>query len=389
MQSAKSPAALVPSRACDFPQVAHLTACARPESLAWSLAGAADVAHLARRRKARVRSLRNRFLSSLSLHVVTRLYLESQSRSSSAGSSLSNSVVEKPSLAHKDRLLFSNMATLRSVQRSLDAERSLDGGGSGGGRGGEWKKLRDSGNDMFDAGEYARAVEHYSDALMFISLTDRPARIHLLSNRALSHLKAGQPNQAICDCESILHLAPRPDHGSKARRDLTTAEAVMKALYIKGMAYKEKGDKETARCDLRLVKELSDSKKDLLVSHDRAHLLQILKDLGAAEQGGTLVAASRLLRRLVEQLTSHMFWSIGPLFLVWGAWVYICVWLCSSADTSKEGLMLDLQRAQTMSAVGAIVLTLLWHSWARWEESQKAQRGDAFRGLREQVELPI
>ena len=143
---------------------------------------------------------------------------------------------------------------LRSVQRSLN-----DSGGSGGGKGGEWRKLRDSGNDMFDAGQYARAAENYSDALMFISLTDRPARIHLLSNRALSHLKAGQLSQAICDCESILHLAPRPNPGRKAPRDLATAEAVMKAMYIKGMAYREKGDKETARCDLRLVKELGDT----------------------------------------------------------------------------------------------------------------------------------
>jgi len=107
----------------------------------------------------------------------------------------------------------------------------------------EWKQLRDDGNEKFDHGDYAQAGalywlleysvnlctitdntahlpartytrtpahppgEKYSDALMFISLTDRPARIHLLNNRALSHLKAGKFNQAIYDAESVLHLA--------------------------------------------------------------------------------------------------------------------------------------------------------------------------------------
>jgi hypothetical protein len=270
---------------------------------------------------------------------------------------------------------------LRSVERSLESE------GSGKS---EWKVLRDGGNEKFDDGQYAKACEQYSDALMFISLTDRPARVHLLTNRALSHLKAGKPNQAICDCESVLHLAPLPDAGSKAPRDLKTAEVVMKALYIKGVACREKGDAEAARCDLRLVKELSDAKKDLLVTQDRAHLLQLLKDLGVEEQhgggvAGALAAAMRLLRRLTQQLVSHLFWHIGPLFVVWGAWVYLSVWLCSSATTAQEGLFLDVQRAQTMSAVGAMVLTLLWHSWSRWEEAQKAKHGGAFRSLREQV----
>jgi hypothetical protein len=59
----------------------------------------------------------------------------------------------------------------------------------------EWKELRDAGNSRFDNGLFEQAAQKFSDSLMFISLTDRPARVHLLNNRALALLKASKFNQ--------------------------------------------------------------------------------------------------------------------------------------------------------------------------------------------------
>jgi hypothetical protein len=255
-------------------------------------------------------------------------------------------------------------------------------------RSAQWRTLRDAGNLEFGRGSFAAACEKYADALMFISLTDRPARVHLLTNRALAHLQAAQLSQAMWDCESVLHLLPPRGTSQFAALPAHTTQAVMKALYVKGMALKAKGDAENAVIALRQVWTLSGDEQQLLASQDRPHVQEVLKELGAEEKrktGGVVVQVVKLVRRLVESASSHIVWDLTPLLLIWLAWVFISVLVCSSSAADKPDFMLDVQRAQTMSVVGVFSITFMWHSWGSWEAAEKKKQGPLFRTTRENV----
>jgi hypothetical protein len=270
------------------------------------------------------------------------------------------------------------MSVLRAVERALPGEASGDDRGGAGGKGGrsEWKVLRDAGNRLFESGKYAQAGEKYSDALMFISLSDRAARIHLLCNRALAHLEGSKFSEAMWDCESVLHLAPQ--HQGSA--------ALAKALYLKGMAHRGRGNIEAARAHLRQVRTLSSAKPGLLAQADREHLQLLLKELADAETDalpGIAAKLSYLLRCLVIYAAGFFLWSLAPLVVLMGIWTYMSVRM--NVDSGKDGLLLDVQRAQIMAALGAFGITTLWHMWGRWEAAEKKRRGAEFRSMREHV----
>lgn len=252
----------------------------------------------------------------------------------------------------------------------------------------QWQTLRDAGNLDFGRGSFVAGAEKYADALMFISLTDRPARVHLLTNRALANLQAGRLSQAMWDCESVLHLLPPRGTSQFAALPAHTTQAVMKALYVKGMALKAKGDAENAVIALRQVWTLSGDEQQLLASQDRPHVHEVLKELGAEEKrktGGVVVQVVKLVRRLVESASSHIIWDLTPLLLIWLVWVFIAVLVCSSSAADKPDFMLDVQRAQTMSVVGVFSITFVWHSWGSWEAAEKKKQGPLFRTTRENV----
>ena len=274
--------------------------------------------------------------------------------------------------------------SLRSIETSYEGEAA----GSA-----EWKTLRDGANAKFISQQYAQAGEKYSDALMFISLTDRPARIHLLNNRALAHLNASKFNQAIWDCESVIHLAPPSASGGGGRS--SSSAAMIKSLYIKGLVYKEKGDAETALSHLRQAAKLCGTDLELLASSDRAHLQTIIKELseqlgeGGAGTGINTMPSQlwRRARRLAGTGADFLFWSISPLVLLVGTWLFVSVWACSSAVAATEGggFILDVQRAQLMSGFGAVAISTCWQMWTWWEQRERERRGEAFVSIREEI----
>ena len=79
---------------------------------------------------------------------------------------------------------MTEQAKLQTVERTMAEEDASCSGVAGGGAS-EWQTLRDAGNALFDSGHLSQAAAKYGDALVFISLANRPARVHLLNNRAL------------------------------------------------------------------------------------------------------------------------------------------------------------------------------------------------------------
>lgn len=77
---------------------------------------------------------------------------------------------------------------------------------------------RQSGTAAFKRGDYAQATTHYTSALSPIPLT-HPLQIVLLSNRALSHLKTGDPKACIADTNTSLDLIG-PSRGTGETIDL-------------------------------------------------------------------------------------------------------------------------------------------------------------------------
>lgn len=65
--------------------------------------------------------------------------------------------------------------------------------GNGDGPGGAWEKLCADGARLFAEEDFKKAGEAYTDALSFISLSDRRARAAVLLNRAHAHIKVCQP----------------------------------------------------------------------------------------------------------------------------------------------------------------------------------------------------
>ncbi|KAL8745129.1 MAG: hypothetical protein Q9190_002712 [Brigantiaea leucoxantha] len=66
-------------------------------------------------------------------------------------------------------------------------------------------KSRQAGSSAFKRGDYAEATVHYSSALSPLPPT-HPLSIPLLTNRALSHLKIGDPKACIADSNTALDL---------------------------------------------------------------------------------------------------------------------------------------------------------------------------------------
>ena len=64
---------------------------------------------------------------------------------------------------------------------------------------------RQEGNAAFKRGDYAQATTHYSSSLSAIPTT-HPLAIVILTNRALSHSKIGDPKASIADAKSALDL---------------------------------------------------------------------------------------------------------------------------------------------------------------------------------------
>ncbi|KAL9009275.1 MAG: hypothetical protein Q9173_005678 [Seirophora scorigena] len=85
---------------------------------------------------------------------------------------------------------------------------------------------RHSGTEVFKRGDYAQATTHYTSALSPLPST-HPLRIVLLSNRALSHLKTGDPKACIADTNTSLDLigpsrgiGETVDLGNEGRKDM-------------------------------------------------------------------------------------------------------------------------------------------------------------------------
>ncbi|KAI4259920.1 MAG: hypothetical protein L6R42_004325 [Xanthoria sp. 1 TBL-2021] len=64
---------------------------------------------------------------------------------------------------------------------------------------------RQAGTASFKRGDYSEAATHYSSALAPLPPT-HPLSVPLLTNRALSHLKTGDPKNCIADCNTALDL---------------------------------------------------------------------------------------------------------------------------------------------------------------------------------------
>ena len=85
-------------------------------------------------------------------------------------------------------------------------------------------KARQEGTLAFKRGDYAHATTLYSTAITTVPST-HPLVLPLLANRALAHLKTGDPKSAIADAKSILDLIG-PSRGASETVDLGGDEGV-------------------------------------------------------------------------------------------------------------------------------------------------------------------
>ena len=83
---------------------------------------------------------------------------------------------------------------------------------------------RQSGTAAFKRGDYAEATVHYSTALRVLP-SAHPLVLPLLANRALSHLKTGDPKSSIVDADSAIELIG-PSRGSGETIDLGGDEGI-------------------------------------------------------------------------------------------------------------------------------------------------------------------
>ena len=75
---------------------------------------------------------------------------------------------------------------------------------------------RETGNDHFKRGDYATAHQSYATSLSYLPDT-HPLSIILLTNRALTALKTGEPKSAILDADKAITLIG-PSKGEKRNR---------------------------------------------------------------------------------------------------------------------------------------------------------------------------
>lgn len=96
-------------------------------------------------------------------------------------------------------------------------------------------KNRLEGTSAFKMGDYPRATAKYTTALLTLPPT-HPLNIVLLTNRALTHLKTGDPKSSIADSESALAIIG-PSRGALETIDLggTEGSKDMKTFWIKAM----------------------------------------------------------------------------------------------------------------------------------------------------------
>ena len=85
-------------------------------------------------------------------------------------------------------------------------------------------KARQEGTSAFKRGDYALATSLYSTGITAIPST-HPLLLPVLTNRALAHLKTGDPKAAIADAKSALDLIG-PSRGSSENVDLSGDEGV-------------------------------------------------------------------------------------------------------------------------------------------------------------------
>ncbi|KAI4093141.1 MAG: hypothetical protein L6R37_007443 [Teloschistes peruensis] len=93
---------------------------------------------------------------------------------------------------------------------------------------------RQAGTLAFKRGDYAEATTHYTSALTPLPAS-HPLHIPLLTNRALSHLKTGDPKACLADTTSALDLIG-PSRGTGDVVDLGTGEGVKDMLTYWGKA---------------------------------------------------------------------------------------------------------------------------------------------------------
>lgn len=87
---------------------------------------------------------------------------------------------------------------------------------------------RKAGTESFKRGDYAQATTHYSTSLSALP-SSHPLTIPLLTNRALSHSKTGDPKASITDATSALNLIG-PSRGTGETIDLGSAGEGVKQM---------------------------------------------------------------------------------------------------------------------------------------------------------------
>lgn len=99
-------------------------------------------------------------------------------------------------------------------------------------------KNRLEGTSAFKVGDYPRATANYTTALLTLPPT-HPLNIVLFTNRALAHLKTGDPKSSIADSESALAIIG-PSRGALEIIDLggTEGSKEMKTFWTKAMTRK-------------------------------------------------------------------------------------------------------------------------------------------------------
>ena len=97
-----------------------------------------------------------------------------------------------------------------------------------------------AGSSAFKRGDYAYATSSYTSALLLLPAS-HPLTIPLLTNRALSHLKTGDPKAAISDADSALNLIG-PSRGDGETTDLGQGEGSKEMSLFWGKATTRKAE---------------------------------------------------------------------------------------------------------------------------------------------------
>lgn len=97
-----------------------------------------------------------------------------------------------------------------------------------------------AGSAAFKRGDYADATSSYTSALIPLPST-HPLTIPLLTNRALTHLKTGDPKAAISDADAALTIIG-PSHGANETIDLGPGEGAKEMALFWGKATTRKAE---------------------------------------------------------------------------------------------------------------------------------------------------